>query len=84
MALVRSDLPAPQPPTAITAKTPTRDPQGPRDPGPPLTCLLLWLPPSQLPLRLQLRPRRSWAHPAGDFETSAAPAPPRCWGKPRP
>lgn len=69
----------PQPP-----RRPPENPQGPRDPGPPLTCLLLWLPPSQRPLRLQLRPRRSWAHPAGDFETSAAPAPPRCWGKPRP
>lgn len=76
-----------KPPTATTAKTPTETPlpQGPRDPGPPLTCLLLWLPLSQRLLRLQLRPRRSWAHPAGDFETSVAPAPPRCWGgKPRP
>lgn len=76
--------PARHNPMVTVAKTSARDPQDSPDPGPRLTCLLRWLPPSQRPLGLQLRPRRSWAHPAGDFETSAAPAPPRRWGKPRP
>lgn len=80
---IRSDLRAPQPPTATTTEAPARGPpRTPPDPGPRLTCLLLWLPPSQLPLRLPLRPRRSRAHPAG--ETGVAPAPPRRWGKSRP
>lgn len=85
--LIRSDLLALRSPTATVTKMPARDPLSPQnspDPGPRLTCLLRWLPPSQRRLGLQLRPRRSWAHPAGDFETSAAPAPPRRWGKPRP
>lgn len=85
--LIRSDLLALRNPTATVAKTPARDtllPRIPQTQAPRLTCLLRWLPPSQRRLGLQLRPRRSWAHPAGDFETSAAPAPPRRLGKPRP
>lgn len=42
------------------------------------------LPLSRLPLRLQLKPRRSRAPPAGSSETHAVPAPPRRAGKTRP
>lgn len=83
--LIRSDLLALRSPTATVTKTPARDPhpEFPR-PRPPTD-----LPPPLAPTvseaaRAPASPCRSWAHPAGDFETSAAPAPPRRWGKPRP